>query len=154
MPNYIATTQNGIDSHFDTVDPWKDMTHEAQIRLIGALGKGLHSPVVKVRTSIGHVLWTEAELRTKTGRVLTDEDFEKLADEAEHTDSLDKFSPSEFVKALMRGNPANFQQGYTAENAVIAVCERFGIPRDSAVALELASFASGYGEGLADGRGE
>ena len=42
-----------------------------------------------------------------------------------------------FAQDLMRGDPATFKRGYSAENALLATFDAFEIGRDSTVALEI-----------------
>lgn len=66
------------------------------------------------------------------------------------TASLQTMSPREFVRGLMRGDRSRFKTGYSAENAVIAVCEIQGVPEGGPVDQRegLLNYALGFGYGL------
>lgn len=66
---------------------------------------------------------------------------------------LREMPPREIVKGLMRGDPASFKAGYSADNAAMTACELHAIEPDSDEAVALMAYASGFGEGLAEGRG-
>ncbi len=57
--------------------------------------------------------------------------------------------PREFVRGLMHGNRDDLKLGYTAENAVLAVCEMQGITDPNARG-ELLDYAQGFAHGMVD----
>lgn len=63
---------------------------------------------------------------------------------------LTHMTPREIIRGLMRGDPETFQRAYSAENAVTAACELRDL--DPAARAALLDYATGYGDGLVDGR--
>lgn len=63
---------------------------------------------------------------------------------------IDELTQRELLRGLMRGDPATFQQGYSAENAVLAVQERFHL--DDSDAQRLRTYAHGFEDGLKERR--
>lgn len=59
---------------------------------------------------------------------------------------IDELTQRELLRGLMRGDPATFQAGYSAENAVLAVQERFDL--HDADAKRLRTYAHGFADGL------
>ncbi len=59
---------------------------------------------------------------------------------------FEEMTPREMVRGLMRGERARFKAGYTAENAVLAVCEIQGEPAEGQEALQ--QYAEGFCYGI------
>jgi hypothetical protein len=60
---------------------------------------------------------------------------------------IDSMTPRQLVVALMRGDRANFQMGYSPESATLAACERHDIDPESSEAKELHVYAKGWHDG-------
>lgn len=57
--------------------------------------------------------------------------------------------PREFVRGLMHGDSREYKLGYSAENAVLAVCRMQEIT-DHGEATELLDYAKGFAAGMVD----